>query len=76
MNKADNDAGTRVIDSLINYEVSILVINASFLMLSSFLCFCTTFFPFLCFLAFYGPLFIFLWSTRVFPLLLRIPQLR
>ena len=35
MNMADNDASTRVIDSLINYEVSISVINASFLMLSS-----------------------------------------
>jgi len=36
MNRADNDASTRVIDSLINYEVSILVIDAIFLMLSSF----------------------------------------
>jgi len=33
-------------------------------------------FPFLCFLAFYGPfcIFSFLWSTRVFPSLLRIPN--
>ena len=29
MNKADNDASTRAIDSLINYEVSFSVINAN-----------------------------------------------
>jgi len=42
-----------------------------------FLCF-YVFSLFLCFLAFYGSFvfFIFLWLTRVFPMLLHIPQLR
>lgn len=46
MNKADNDATTRVVDSLINYEVSISVTNAFVLiylcclMFSLFCCLC------------------------------------
>lgn len=46
MNKADNDASTRAIDSLINYEVRTSVIDANIwiylccLVLFSFGCFC------------------------------------